>query len=74
MIEQLNFFQTESPEIAVSTELKPCPFCGEKGELRLVRDYWVTCYNFFCGINPQTSFYATEAEAVSAWNKKVWIK
>ena len=53
------------------TELKPCPFCGEKARLHTIHThaYYVQCDNVSCGI--VTWIHTTEEEAVEAWNKMV---
>ena len=57
------------------TDLKPCPFCGGEAEL-VCNDIgvFVGCFHENCPIGPQTSTYldgyATEAEAVAAWNAR----
>jgi Lar family restriction alleviation protein len=55
----------------MSKELKPCPCCG-KGDADLERIstdqtyYTITC--IYCGLN--TNLYASEAEAINAWNNR----
>jgi len=56
-------------------ELKPCPFCGGIAELRsfgvnTLKEYWVSCYEHTCKINPQTGCYKTAEEAIAAWNRR----
>lgn len=55
-------------------ELKPCPFCGGKAEIKSSadNDFWVECAleHRFCQVIPKTWSYETEQEAVEAWNKR----
>ena len=53
-------------------ELKPCPFCGEKGILKrkeiLGRHYYkVECLDCFAA----TFSELTREEAIEAWNRRV---
>ena len=61
----------------MTSELKPCPFCG--GEARFARgfDYgeigcirWVYCSK--CGAMTRSDFHATESDAAKAWNRRVF--
>lgn len=49
---------------------RACPFCGGPAEVhQLRRDEWyVTCPNEDCPVNPETNTFDTEAEAIEAWN------
>ena len=59
-----------------SEKLKPCPFCGGKGEvyqaptmLNLEIDddaYWVQCRNCFSRVGNSYS----QVEAINAWNRR----
>lgn len=62
----------------MTSELKPCPFCGEKHVMHeqghvIVTEtarsgprYGVSCYS--CG--GRIEFFDTVAEAIAAWNKR----
>lgn len=57
----------------MSKELKPCPCCGGKAELRhrpFDEDFFIKCeyQNWKC--NTQTLYYETEEEAIEAWNRR----
>lgn len=62
--------------------LKPCPFCGSEAnvfclELAML-PYSVQCGNMSgnsCCVEPETCFYATEQEAINAWNIRTsaWV-
>jgi len=57
-------------------EIKPCPFCGDEGELvsRLLNDrrYWAAgCIDEHCRGNPVDTYVAyweTKGLAIKAWN------
>lgn len=62
----------------IDTELKPCPFCGEKAKLSSGRfdgkdTSYVMCTRcgsrgeFFC-VSPK---YASAERAIEAWNRRV---
>ena len=62
------------------TTLLPCPFCGGEARMLGTKERWFNpaCSNAECGCE-WTDSYATEAEAVAAWNaraertcKRVW--
>jgi len=56
----------------MSEELKPCPHCGGKGELKYfasVKKYIAGCFYCFCE-RPQTNLYRNKQSAINAWNKK----
>lgn len=46
------------------SELKPCPFCGNKAEVQKVRYWSVVCVE--CG--SRTDGYSNEGFARTAWN------
>ena len=66
----------------MSDELKPCPFCGGKAEMRDARKflvvskfsyifpYSVRCSNEKCDVKPYTEYSSTEQEAIDAWNRR----
>jgi Lar family restriction alleviation protein len=66
----------------MSDELKPCPFCGGKAEMRDARKflvvskfsyiipYSVGCSNKKCDVKPYTEYSSTEQEAIDAWNRR----
>ena len=52
-------------------ELKPCPFCGGKGNIFFhpYDGYWCAeCAICPCKIK---SFFLTEEDAIEAWNKRI---
>ena len=55
----------------------PCPFCGAPGEVGsrqlnlTLWDYWVECANGECLVCPDTDMFASEQEAIEAWNKRI---
>lgn len=59
----------------MTIELKPCPFCGSKGEInyREGLEAWVVeCSNHFCMASYMIGMdYDTEEEAIEAWNRRV---
>lgn len=59
------------------TELKPCPFCGEKPTHvshtwdSLGNDiFWVYCGNLGCKVNPECDAKYSEEAAAEAWNTR----
>lgn len=48
-------------------KLKPCPFCGEPGQLDERHPYKVYCTSPFCCFGPEEG---TKHEAIRAWNKR----
>ena len=58
-------------------ELKPCPFCGGRAELREVtlkfpdREwYGVRCRNYNCTANFINLEYDLPTKAIEAWNRR----
>jgi Lar family restriction alleviation protein len=62
-----------------TTELKPCPFCGGKGGLKILREpknsennykdmiYFAgQCY----GCKAETDYFLSEIAAITAWNRR----
>ena len=49
----------------MNEELKPCPFCGGKPELRRPNGYRVEC---LCGAEKEV--YDEPLEAIAAWNRR----
>lgn len=55
----------------MSEKLKPCPFCGGEATLREDRgDYWVTCYNVACAVNPETGMWGDALTPTNEWNDR----
>lgn len=56
-------------------ELKPCPFCGNKGEIEHKRNLFtwiVQCSNNSCPASYMIGMdYDTKEEAVENWNRRV---
>ena len=52
-------------------ELKPCPFCGRKPELRRDDDgfSYIVCANDNCYVN--NNCYVNDNAAINAWNRRV---
>lgn len=48
------------------SELKPCKHCGGEAQLYIYDGYSLYCNS--CQL--MTAFYATEAEAIAAWNRR----
>lgn len=59
------------------TELKPCPFCGERPNvITWFRPdkpamYQIQCENQFCEIQPMTFYHTNKAVVVRKWNRRV---
>ena len=63
-------------------KLKPCPFCAEKGIIRIfigqddepvfyVRcGMWIGRNTKFCHIRPKTKHFSKEEDAIKAWNTR----
>lgn len=62
----------------MTEKLKPCPFCGEEPYLQfresdktlLDVEFYVECANPYCGVEPVTSGFETEEDAIAAWNRR----
>lgn len=59
----------------MTTELKPCPFCGGEAEIHPSSDWDVkftgATYFAWCDkCETRGDYYDTEAEAVEAWNNR----
>ena len=54
--------------MSATDELKPCPFCG--GEAEIVGDYYMEWIAECVECCASSMTYATEAEAVEAWNTR----
>lgn len=53
----------------MTTELKPCPFCGGEAKHRATDGYhYVICSNGDCKVMPETARYDSAEEADFAWN------
>ena len=57
----------------MSTELKPCPFCGGKARLHEIASTYHVLWRYVMCDNCLTSNdnYSTEEEAIAAWNRRV---
>lgn len=58
-------------EKVLSSNLKPCPFCGESAYMLSISfgDRWcVECENGYCG--GRTGVFFKEHSAINAWNKR----
>ena len=60
-------------------KLKPCPFCGEYGSVRLMtrhgKDGWRDRFYVLCeydsgGCGASGGWYHTKEEAIEAWNRR----
>ena len=54
----------------MSSELKPCPFCGGEAKTLHVGDWWVEHACKKLGTYIRTRFCETEEEAVAWWNTR----
>lgn len=53
------------------SELKRCPFCGEKARLqRIGESYYVVCDGSYCKIKPTTWAYSVKERAIEEWNRR----
>lgn len=62
-------------EREMPNELRECPWCGRKGELRSPKihdkiEYKVKCPNLWCHIQPETELCDNEEEAIEQWNRR----
>ena len=63
----------------VSEELKSCPFCGSKAEIRTMSYSGGKVYGVFCIADLEADYqhghfidnYRTPKEAIAAWNRRV---
>ncbi len=69
------FLEKEEPQ---DPQIKPCPFCGNEGTVRIFRgkDGWRDRYAVFCNYNEggcgaESGLYHYEIEAIEAWNRRV---
>jgi len=52
-------------------KLLPCPFCGAEAKLLCHSGAWrVVDTNYKCDIQPSEKWFATEEEAIAAWNRR----
>lgn len=52
-------------------ELKPCPFCGDKGVVqRSGYCFRVCCSNRDCPIEPRTHWFSNRLSAIETWNRR----
>ena len=52
-------------------ELKPCPFCGDKGVVqRSGHCFRVCCSNRDCPIEPRTHWFFNHLSAIKDWNRR----
>jgi Lar family restriction alleviation protein len=51
-------------------ELKPCPFCGDEGDLNQWFEVQSTASIICVGCSAQSGIYDTETEAAAAWNAR----
>ena len=56
----------------MSEELKPCPFCGGAATVKRnsYGSYYAVCNSDDCLCVAMTIVFATEFEAVTAWNRR----
>lgn len=58
------------------SELKPCPFCGKKPEIRrwlsspTVASYTVECFDRQCNVQPRTDHRTKRPAAIRLWNTR----
>ena len=58
----------------MSVKLKPCPFCGEKAQIKVEPCtkgvvFYAGCGNRFCNVHPRVSA-TTEEVAADLWNER----
>lgn len=53
-----------------NTLLANCPWCGKEAELQIQGEYYVTCPNEWCVIQPSTWGHSTSEEAWAHWNTR----
>ena len=56
----------------MSSELKPCPFCGGEAELNTIDESDSTVINAVWCIDCESEggYYSTEAKAIKTWNTR----
>ena len=62
----------------MTEELKPCPFCGGKAEVRTLTYKDTKVYGIFCLPDLEAEYshghfidnYANKQEAIAAWNRR----
>lgn len=57
----------------MNESLKPCPFCGQKGQIKeRTKDdrYTVGCHNGDCLTKPSFVYYSSKSMAAHFWNKR----
>ena len=60
-------------EEAISTKVKPCPFCGSHATVwryEYTESYIIECDNEHCGCRYGDSMDLTEAEVITLWNSR----
>lgn len=59
-------------ELKYEEELKPCPFCGSKAITYQVEgQHYVSCENADCIVCVDMNSFASEDDAIAAWNRRV---
>ena len=62
-------------------ELKPCPFCGGKAEIRIAdinssgnELYLLKCCNIKCSVIPKVPFHSYDKDKlIDAWNRRAEV-
>ena len=57
----------------MTTQLKPCPFCGsDRSQVENLQGmHRVICMNIKCGAIPATTLYSKPEDAIECWNDRV---